>query len=45
MPPQETGKNVSRMDGTRIRPMVRNHQIAIYSDAALSKPPDSTNAR
>lgn len=35
MPLQETGKIVSRLDGTTIRPMVRNHRIAIYPDAVL----------
>ncbi|HEY1848512.1 MAG TPA: multiheme c-type cytochrome [Opitutaceae bacterium] len=30
MPLQETGKIVSRVDGTTIRPKVRNHRIAIY---------------
>ncbi len=35
MPLQETGKIVSRVDGSTIRPMVRNHRIAIYPDAAL----------
>jgi hypothetical protein len=33
MPLQETGKIVSRVDGTAIRPMVRNHRIAIYPGA------------
>jgi hypothetical protein len=33
MPLQETGKIVSRVDGSTIRPMVRNHRIAIYPDA------------
>jgi hypothetical protein len=35
MPLQETGKIVSRVDGTTIRPMVRNHRIAIYPDVVL----------
>ena len=35
MPLQETGKIVSRVDGSTVRPMVRNHRIAIYHDAAL----------
>jgi hypothetical protein len=35
MPLQETGKIVSRVDGSTVRPMVRNHRIAIYPDAAL----------
>jgi hypothetical protein len=35
MPLQETGKIVSRVDGVTVRPMVRNHRIAIYPDAAL----------
>jgi hypothetical protein len=33
MPLQETGKIVSRVDGSTVRPMVRNHRIAIYPDA------------
>jgi hypothetical protein len=35
MPLQETGKIVSRVDGTTVRPMVRNHRIAIYPDVVL----------
>jgi len=35
MPLQETGKIVSRVDGTTVRPRVRNHRIAIYPDVVL----------
>jgi hypothetical protein len=35
MPLQETGKIISRLDGSTIRPMVRNHKIAIYPDAVI----------
>jgi hypothetical protein len=35
MPLQETGKIVSRVDGGAIRPMVRNHRIAIYPGVVL----------
>jgi len=45
MPLQETGKIVSQVDGTTIRPMVRNHQIAIYPDIALAPAPDSSSTR
>lgn len=45
MPLQETGKIVSQVDGSAIRPMVRNHQIAIYPDSALLNPQDSSNVR
>jgi hypothetical protein len=45
MPLQETGKIVSQVDGGAIRPMVRNHQIAIYPESALSNTQDSANVR
>jgi hypothetical protein len=32
MPLQQTGKIISRVDGQTVRPMVRNHQIAIYPE-------------
>jgi hypothetical protein len=35
MPLQETGKIVARVDGTTVRPKVRNHRIAIYPDNPL----------
>lgn len=35
MPLQETGKIVSEVDGSVIRPMVRNHRIAIYPENSL----------
>jgi hypothetical protein len=34
MPLQPTGQVVSRADGASVRPMVRNHQIAIYPETA-----------
>ena len=33
MPLQETGKIVSRVDGSTVRPKVRNHHIAVYATA------------
>ena len=35
MPLQQTGKIISKVDGKAVQPKVRNHQIAIYPDAAL----------
>src|SRR5271166_1722891 len=35
MPLQLTGKIVSTVDGKTVRPMVRNHQIAVYPDVTL----------
>lgn len=35
MPLQETGKIVSRVDGSTVRPKVRTHRIAIYPDSVL----------
>jgi hypothetical protein len=35
MPLQETGKIVSRVDGSTVRPMVRNHKIAIYAGVGI----------
>jgi hypothetical protein len=34
MPLQQTVQIISRVDGSSVRPMVRNHQIAIYPDGA-----------
>jgi hypothetical protein len=34
MPLQDTGKIVSLLDGKTLRPKVRNHQIAVYPEAA-----------
>jgi hypothetical protein len=45
MPLQETGKIVSQLDGSTIRPMVRNHQIAIYPEVALSIAKEIANPR
>jgi hypothetical protein len=45
MPLQETGKIVSQLDGSAIRPMVRNHQIAIYPGATLEGAQDSAKPR
>jgi Cytochrome c554 and c-prime len=45
MPLQETGKIVSQLDGSAIRPMVRNHQIAIYPGVSLPGDGDSSHPR
>jgi hypothetical protein len=35
MPLQQTEKIISSMNGTKVQPEVRNHQIAIYPDVSL----------
>ncbi len=45
MPLQETGKIVSQLDGSTIRPMVRNHQIAIYPGVPPAGASESANPR